>query len=247
MEFEMISRRNIIIKMVAVSIVLLFLISGLSVMVYGTGPEKSTSSSGISGNISNTNIIPYTQNSSQNNSGGYVKYTLDLLNNTLINGNFVNTMNFEWPDAAAFDSTNGYVYVAYSGSNNVSVINGATNTVIASINVGFSGPFGVAFDSNNGYVYVTNVNSNNVSVINGATNTVIASINVGLNPRGVVFDSTNGYVYVANWLSNNVLLSMVQPIQLLELYVLDLGRMRLPLTHQTGICMWPMSFHTTFQ
>ena len=31
------------------------------------------------------------QNSGQSNPGGYVKYTLDLLNNTLINGNFVNT------------------------------------------------------------------------------------------------------------------------------------------------------------
>jgi len=55
-------------KIVAVSIVLLFLVSGFSVMAYGYGPEKSSSPSGISGNISNSNIIPFTQNSSQNNS-----------------------------------------------------------------------------------------------------------------------------------------------------------------------------------
>jgi len=38
----------------------------------------------------------------------------------------------------------------------VSVINGATNTVIANIPVG-SEPVGVAYDPSNGYIYVTNV------------------------------------------------------------------------------------------
>jgi len=43
-----------VIKILAVSIVFLFLVSGFSVMVYGSGSQKSTSPSGISGNISNT-------------------------------------------------------------------------------------------------------------------------------------------------------------------------------------------------
>ncbi|MGC8630797.1 MAG: YncE family protein, partial [Thermoplasmata archaeon] len=53
------------------------------------------------------------------------------------------------------DSSNGYVYVTNSNSNSVSVINGATNKVIANITVGLA-PRGAAFDSSNGYVYVTN-------------------------------------------------------------------------------------------
>jgi YVTN family beta-propeller protein len=44
------------------------------------------------------------------------------------------------------------------------VINGANNTVIASIAVG-SNPRGVAYDPSNGYVYVTNWNSGTVSII----------------------------------------------------------------------------------
>ena len=36
----------------------------------------------------------------------------------------------------AYDPSNGYIYVADSGSDSVSVINGATNTVIATITVG---------------------------------------------------------------------------------------------------------------
>jgi YVTN family beta-propeller protein len=126
----------------------------------------------------------FTQNNSQNNSAGYVKYTLDLINNTLIYGNFVNTYNGEWPFGVTFDSANKYIYVTNIRSNNVSVINGTTNRVITNIGVGY-GPAGVAFDSANGYIYVANSNSNNISVINGATNRVIANIGVGLWPFGV--------------------------------------------------------------
>ena len=107
------------------------------------------------------------------------------------------------PKGAAFDSSNGYVYVTNCCSDNVSVINGSTNKVIQSINVGKS-PEGAAFDSSNGYVYVTNCLSDNVSVINGSTNKVIQSITVGLCPAWAAFDSSNGYVYVTNYCSDNV-------------------------------------------
>jgi YVTN family beta-propeller protein len=60
--------------------------------------------------------------------------TLDLLNNTLINGNFVNTHNAMEPFGIAYDSSNGYIYVTNGGSDSVSVINGTT--VIANITVG---------------------------------------------------------------------------------------------------------------
>ena len=118
----------------------------------------------------------------------------------------INTINlslFHSPFGAAFDSTNGYVYATNFLSNNVSVINGTTNTVIKNISVG-SHPQGAAFDSSNGYIYVTNSGSNNVSIINGATNTVIKNISVGLSPFGAAFDSSNGYVYVTNYFSCDV-------------------------------------------
>jgi 40-residue YVTN family beta-propeller repeat len=194
---EMMYKRSQLMKIVAVSILLLFLISEFLVMAYGSGSEKSISPSSTSGNISNTNITPFTQNSSQNNSAGYVKYTLVLFNNSLINGNFANTGNGLSPTEIAYDSSNGYVYVTNYNSNSVSVINGATNTVITGIPVG-SYPWGVAYDSSNGYIYVAIYNSSNVSVINGATNKVIANIPVGSYPFGVAYDSSNGYVYVTN-------------------------------------------------
>jgi YVTN family beta-propeller protein len=97
----------------------------------------------------------------------YVKYTLVLANNTLVKGNFLSA-NGNGPNQAAFDSSNGYVYVTNFNTNSVSVINGATNTVIANISVGVF-PLGVAFDSSNGYVYVTNALSGSVSIISTTT------------------------------------------------------------------------------
>jgi len=145
------------------------------------------------------------QNSGQSNPGGYVKYTLDLINNTLVNGNFVNTYNALGPGGIAYDPSNGYIYVTDSGSDTVSVINGTTNKVIAIIPVGKE-PWGVAYDPSNGYIYVTDVDSSTVSVINGANNTVIATIPVGFasGPWGIAYDPSNGYIYVTNSLSGTV-------------------------------------------
>ncbi|MFP3402900.1 MAG: YncE family protein [Acidilobus sp.] len=147
------------------------------------------------------------QNSGQSNPGGYVKYTLDLINNTLINGNFVTTagaINTMHPLGIAYDPSNGYIYVAYSFSHTVSVINGATNAVITTIPDG-AWPAGVAYDPSNGYIYVTDEGSGSVSVINGATNTVIiTNIPVGSEPWGVAYDPSNGYIYVTNWGSGTV-------------------------------------------
>ena len=134
-----------------------------------------------------------------------IVYVFNGANNTVLHPVLIGLYRFRFMQGtfgAAFDSSNGYVYVTF-GSQGVSVINGANNTVVDTISVG-SRPYGAAFDSSNGYVYVVNAGSGNVSVINGATNKVIANIPVGSSPQGVAFDSSNGYVFVANYNSNNV-------------------------------------------
>jgi YVTN family beta-propeller protein len=69
--------------------------------------------------------------------------------------------------------------VANEFSYNVSVINGATNTVIGTIRVG-SGPVGVAFDPSNGYMYVANFKSRTISIIltSAVTSSGMASIEI---------------------------------------------------------------------
>jgi YVTN family beta-propeller protein len=91
-------------------------------------------------------------------------------------------------------------YITNSSSNSVSVIDTATNTVIATIPVG-NYPFGVAVIPDGSKVYITNVSSNSVSVIDTASNTVIATIPVGDYPYGVTVTPDGSKVYVANHVS----------------------------------------------
>ncbi len=107
------------------------------------------------------------------------------------------------PSCVAFDRDNGDIYVTDTGTNNMSVISGVTNMVVASIPVGTS-PDGVAYDSGDADIYVADTGSNEVSVISGATNTVVATIPVGVAPVGVVYDRGNGDVYVVNAGANSV-------------------------------------------
>ena len=76
-------------------------------------------------------------------------------------------------------------YVANVISNNVSVIDTSTKTVVGTpIPVGDS-PFLVAVTPDGKHVYVTNLASNSVSVIDTASGTVAATVPVGSNPVGV--------------------------------------------------------------
>ena len=90
-----------------------------------------------------------------------------------------------------------FAYITNSGSNTVSVIDTATNTVVATVAVG-SQPLGVAVTPNGAHVYVTNHSSSTVSVIDTATNTVVATVPVGSFPRGVAVTPDGKHVYVAN-------------------------------------------------
>jgi len=96
-----------------------------------------------------------------------------------------------------------FAFVTNGDSNNVSVIETATNTVIATVNVSDS-PFGVAVTPDGKKVYVANLGSNNVSVIDTATNSVTDSIDVGKQPRGIAVNPDGTKIYVVNSASNNV-------------------------------------------
>jgi len=91
-------------------------------------------------------------------------------------------------------------YITNSGDNTVSVINTATNTVIATIPVGDE-PFGVAATHDGSRVYTRN-GDGTVSVIDTATNTVTATIPVPPNAGpatdvGVAVSPDGSKVYVA--------------------------------------------------
>jgi YVTN family beta-propeller protein len=81
-----------------------------------------------------------------------------------------------------------------TSSNTVSVIDIATNTVVATIPVG-AAPLGVAITPDGTRAYVTNFSSARVSVIDTTTNTVVAMIPMD-NPDGIAItpDGTRAYV-----------------------------------------------------
>ena len=108
--------------------------------------------------------------------------------------------------SAGWAGAQPFAYVTNRGSNNVSVIDTATNTVVASVPVGTE-PVGVAVTPAGTRVYVTSLNlpsGGNVSVIATATNAVVATVPVGDSPWGVAVTPAGNRVYVANLFSNTV-------------------------------------------
>ena len=106
--------------------------------------------------------------------------------------------------AAAVRGDESLVYVTnQGGSNTVSVINTATNTVVATIPVGIV-PGLLAVSPDGTRVYVPNQGSDTVSVINTATNTVVATIPAGSQPVGAGVSPDGARVYVTNTNANTV-------------------------------------------
>jgi YVTN family beta-propeller protein len=95
------------------------------------------------------------------------------------------------------------IYVTNQDTNSVTVIDGATDTVVTTISVGDQ-PRGVEVNPVTNLIYVTNIVSNTLSVIDGATNTVVGTIAVGANPSGVTVNSQTNRIYVADSSGNDV-------------------------------------------
>jgi YVTN family beta-propeller protein len=101
------------------------------------------------------------------------------------------------PWAVAYDSGKGEIFVTNSASNNVSVINDATNAVVANIPVDKK-PLAAVYDSGKGEVFVANERSGSVWVINDTNNTVVDNVSTGGYPIGLAYDSGLGEVFVTN-------------------------------------------------
>jgi YVTN family beta-propeller protein len=116
------------------------------------------------------------------------------------------------PVPITYDSSNGNIYVGNTGGyGSVSVVSGATNTVITTIRLnpsGFATPAAMAYDPANQNVYVAvseglgqGGTQGGVVVISGSTNSVTATIVLpivggGTTPNGVAFNPANNEVYV---------------------------------------------------
>jgi YVTN family beta-propeller protein len=88
------------------------------------------------------------------------------------------------PFGVAITPDGSRAYVTLNALNIVSVIDTATNAVVATIPVGLS-PIGVAITPNGRQAYVSDDRSNTLSVVDTATNTVTATLKVGVGPNAI--------------------------------------------------------------
>ena len=100
------------------------------------------------------------------------------------------------PVAIAVNPFSNKIYVANQTSNNVTVIDGATNNT-NTIYVG-AAPDALAVNPSTNKIYVANGNSSTVTVINGATNQT-ATVRVGLDPVAVAINPVTNKIYVADY------------------------------------------------
>lgn len=136
------------------------------------------------------------------------------------------------PIGVEVDAYSGQVFVVNSGGDNVTVIDGASNTVAKSISVGPS-PYHIGLDEVTNTLYVSHPSSRlgNLTIINGTTDTTTGSILIS-DPNEVAWDSSNGYLYVSTPLSN---LTVVNPTTTKTVTTLSVG------TTPMGVLVDPMN------
>jgi YVTN family beta-propeller protein len=127
------------------------------------------------------------------------------------------------PWAVGVNSTTNKIYVSNSDGDNVSVIDGSGDSVIATVWVGY---YPTAIDVNplTNRIYVANNGDDSVSVIDGAGDSVITTIAVGSVPTGVGVDPGTNRIYVVNHGQHNV-------------FVID-GTSN-SVVDSLAVCLWP--------
>jgi YVTN family beta-propeller protein len=106
-----------------------------------------------------------------------------------------------YPVAIAVNTNSNKIYVVNQQSNNVTVIDGATN-LTATVATG-SFPMALAINPLTNKIYVANGNGNSVTVIDGASNRTM-TVGAGTSPDAIAVNAVTNRIYVANFGSNSV-------------------------------------------
>ena len=97
-----------------------------------------------------------------------------------------------------------YAYITNQGSHDVSVIDIATQRVVATVPVGRS-PAGVVASSRAGQVFVSNPDSKTISVIDMRTQAVVSTLPAGEGPVGIDASADGRWLLVADWYGQRLL------------------------------------------
>ena len=108
------------------------------------------------------------------------------------------------PVAMAMNRVTRQIYVADTAASAITVIDGWTNLVIATIPVD-SAPADVEVNEKTNRIYASCGTAGTLAVIDGNSNTVVDVVNIGLTePKGIGVDETRNMIYVANNISGTV-------------------------------------------
>jgi YVTN family beta-propeller protein len=99
------------------------------------------------------------------------------------------------PTSVAVNPRTNRIYVANSGSLNVTVVDGTTKEVVATVPVA-TRPHSIAVNQRSSRIYVTTAESS-IIVINGDSNEVVGSIPLSTRPIGLAIDHRTDRVIVA--------------------------------------------------
>jgi len=100
------------------------------------------------------------------------------------------------PIALVYNSTDNKIYCANSASNNVTIIDGAGDSVIAILGVG-DYPTALVYNPTNNKIYCANWASDSVTIIDGKGDSVITTVGVGDMPVALAYDSIHNKIYCA--------------------------------------------------
>jgi YVTN family beta-propeller protein len=103
----------------------------------------------------------------------------------------------EIPCAVAVDDSSGKAFVANFASNDVTVLDGASDTVVGTMSVGPK-PQAIAVDSNNHKVYVVSTHERTVTVLDGHNNSVLGTVRMEKRPFAIAVNSQTHVAAVLN-------------------------------------------------
>ena len=125
------------------------------------------------------------------------------------------------PRGLAVSPDGTLLYVANSGSDNVSVVNALSGATLTTIPVG-DYPIGLALSPDGTRLYAGNATDDSVSIIDTGSRAVIGSVRVGDYPMGVALSPSGDLLYVTNLYSNTV--SIINTANLDDTYTRNVGQ-----------------------
>ncbi len=131
------------------------------------------------------------------------------------------------PQAVAVNPVSNRIYVVNQNSNSVTVIDGASNSIIANVGVGAS-PYAVAINAVTNKIYIANHSANGtVTVVDGQNNPVV-NVSVGNFPDAVAVNSRTNKIYVVNF--NDSTVSVIDGASNANIATVPVGRYPVSLT-----------------